>query len=137
MSYARAYQRSSVQTISNNTVTQIILDTPVNDSSGFFRADKLGFVIPAGRAGLYVVMVSGYWEGHPTGGTLRQLEIRSGNFAIGGETKPSVPGSAMWTSAFCFASFNVGDTITFHIIQNSGTNLKFHNASVLMYAPSA
>ena len=135
MSYTRAYQRASEQTISQNTVTQLIIDTPAGDPHGFFSAARLGFVIPQGYAGLYVVMVTGYWDSHPTGGTLRQVEIRSGNFTSGGDTKPAVAGASMWMSAFCSAVYNVGDLITVHAMQNSGSNLKFHNAAILMYSP--
>ena len=134
MTYARAYQHTSEQTFSPKILTQIIIDTPAGDSQGFFNSAKLGFVIPNGYAGMYVVMVTGYWDGHPSGGTLRQVEIRSGNFTIGGDTKPAVAGTAVWMSAFCSAVFNVGDVITAHAIQASGGNLKFRNAAILIYS---
>ena len=135
MAHTRAYQRSSAQTLSHNVLTKIIIDTLAADPFGFFDSNKLGFVVPSGHAGLYVVMVTGYWEAHPSGGTLRQLEIRSGSFTIGGDTKPAVAGGAMWMSTFCSVAFNVGDVITVHAIQTSGGNLRFHNASILMYSP--
>ncbi len=135
MAYARAYQHTSEQTISNNILTKLIIDTPAGDPFHFFSAEKLGLVVPAGYAGLYIVQVTGYWDSHPTGGTLRQVEIRAGNFPIGGDTKPAAAGSAMWMSVFCSATFNPGDLITVHAIQNSGSNLKFHNAAILMYSP--
>lgn len=135
MAYSRAYQRSSVQTISNNILTKIIIDTPASDPWHFYSDTRLGLVVPNGYAGLYVVMVTGYWEAHPAGGTLRQLEIQSGSFTIGGDTKPAVANAAMWMSTFCSAAFNVGDVITVHAFQASGTNLKFHNAAILMYSP--
>lgn len=135
MAFARAYHHTSEQTLSHNTLTKIIMDTPAGDPFGFFSPAQLGFVIPSGYAGLYVVMVTGYWDSHPTGGTLRQVEIQSGSFTIGGDTKPAIAGAAMWTSAFCSAAFNVGDVITVHAIQNSGGSLKFKNPALLIYSP--
>jgi hypothetical protein len=116
-------------------LTKILIDAQAFDPLGFFNPAKNGFVVPNGAAGLYVVMVTGYWEAHGTGGTVRQLEIQSGSFTIGGDTKPSVVGGAMWMSTFCSAAFNVGDVITVHAIQNSGGNLRFHAAALLMYSP--
>lgn len=134
MASARAYRRTE-QIIPNNTLTKILIDAQANDPLGFFNASRNAFVVPNGFAGLYVVMVTGYWEAHGTAGTLRQLEIQSGSFTIGGDTKPAVVGGAMWMSTFCSAAFNVGDVITVHAIQNSGSSLKFHAAALLMYSP--
>jgi hypothetical protein len=134
MRYARAF-RGTEQIIPNNVLTKILIDAPAGDSFGLFNPAKNGFVIPANAGGMYVVMVTGFWGAHPTGGSLRQLEIQSGTITIGGDTKPAVPGSAMWMSAFCSAVFNVGDVITVHAIQNSGGPLRFHSAAVLMYSP--
>lgn len=134
MPAARAYKRTE-QIIPHNTLTKVLIDTQANDPLGFFHPTKNAFVVPNGYAGLYVVMVTGYWEAQATGGTIRQLEIQSGSFTIGGDTKPAVAGGAMWMSTFCSAAFNVGDVITVHAIQTSGSNLRFYTAAILMYSP--
>lgn len=136
MTYARAYYHAPGQPISNDIVTQLIIDTVGGDPEGFFSPSKLGFVIPGGRGGMYVVMVTGYWDASPNdGGTLRQVEIRSGNSPIGGDTKSAVRGMPTWVSAVASAVFNVGDVITVHARQTSGATLQFKQVALLLFAP--
>ena len=136
MAYARAYNRASEQTISNDTLTKILIDTPAGDPNGFFSQANLGFAVPTGFAGLYVVQVTGFWEASTDDEiSLRQVEIRSGNYPIGGDTKLAQPAMASWVSVVASAVFNVGDVITVYGKQTSGMPLKFRQAAVLMFAP--
>lgn len=108
--------RTSSQSISNNTVTTLIFNADVTDTTGSLNTSTGVYTVP--RAGTAVVMASTLWTGSATGS--RQIRIRKGSSQVGGAAQDS-PGANNF-SLVCFAQFPVlaGDTIDVQLFQNSG-----------------
>jgi len=124
----RARHSAGVQSIPNNTLTQLLIDTvnPGNDEWGIFDAPNNRAVIPTGMSGMWVGTLSGWWASHATGGNYRHIEWQVNGFTVVGSGVPSIASRDQWHPLSFTEVVIAGDVITWHVQQVSGGNLNYN-----------
>jgi hypothetical protein len=111
------------QTISNNTLTAVTLNSEIYDIGGYHdnSTNNTRFTVPSGKAGYYQVSGAGYFALNGTG--KRDFALAKNGTTIFYNT--IVPNAGVYvTNQLNYTLYlNVGDYIEFFVAQNSGGNL--------------
>lgn len=119
----------NVTNVPNDTETVLTPDTVLNDDWDYWDAVNFRFQIPSTEGGVYLAAVYGFWEGHATVDTLRQILIYRGAIAIGGYGVPNnVTSDAVHMNVFAPVRLTGGQNIEFRALQKSGGSLNFRRA---------
>lgn len=123
-----SFYRSSAQSISNNTLTDITSYDSVTEYGGEFYTSGSYITIP--ETGYYIFTANGYFDGHATAGKRRELAIiYEGSAAFATQTvAQDSDSSAMHLSCSFLYGFSAGARVSLRVIQNSGTSLNFNGA---------
>lgn len=100
--------------------------------SGYHSGSDGFLTVPSGMSGAYMIQASGYFDGHPTGNLLREMGIRIGSSVIQriSTVNPYGDNTATHLNICIIYWLNVGDTVSLSVLQKSGNNLNFNNATL-------
>ena len=114
--------RTSNQTISNNTDTDISWTTAASPTSSGWWAVGNPTQLTVPRTGALVILGRVLWTGNATG--VRKLQIRRNDGTVFAETEIPVPNASQFTElGFAVAAESPGTYFTLRVNQNSGGNL--------------
>lgn len=114
-------QRSTTQSIPNNTSTVAVFPTVLTDSHGGLNTATGVYTAP--RAGIATVFASGLWTGSATG--VRQVVVTKNGSSIGGDATDTSPAGNFSQRATAKFTVAAGDTIDVRVFQTSGGALNF------------
>lgn len=110
---------SAMTGIATATITDVTWDTEVSDLDGWHAGVGVGLIVPAGKAGRYMVSYNGTWSASPGTATGIACQV-TGAVYEGVGTTSSV--FTYWSPSLCFVrTFAAGDTLKCTVYQNSGT----------------
>lgn len=116
--------RSTVQTISNNTSTAMLLDTEIFDTDNFHSTvtNTSRFTIPSGLAGKYEINGSMAFAANAIGKRIINISVNGSVIAWSNQIKPDAS-VLVGPSITRVATLAVGDYVEFFVLQDSGGNL--------------
>lgn len=112
---------TGTQTLSNASTTRIEPDSVVYQSETLWDGGNFEFVIPSGRAGVYVITASIAYESATGGRRSCDIETNHGRLSSDLNTVDSGGNTRMSTSSTY--PLNAGDVVWFTGFQTSGGNL--------------
>lgn len=126
---ASAY-RSSVQSISNNTSTAMLLDSENFDTDGFHSTSTniSRFTIPAGLGGKYEANASMAFSANGTGKRIINISVNGSVIAWSNQ----VPGNSsvlVGPTISRVLNLSAGDYVEFFVLQDSGGSLNTNSGS--------
>jgi hypothetical protein len=127
-------QAGSSQSIPDDVLTQVTIDTVFLDDWGMFDSANNRVVIPDRLPGIYLGSFGGFWASHATGGNLRHLEwqingVTSSSSAL---SVPSIASRVTHMSAPLNKPLFSGNVVTWHARQKSGGALDFKIMNVIL-----
>ena len=133
--FFRAYQ-SSQQTLSNNSATTFALNAENSDNKNGFASNV--YTVQAGGAGQWIFYAQVINETDTSTG---EMNIRLRFTPSGGSVSTTAYSSVKLegqyyatATSFETLTLGVGDTISWQIYQNSGSNMTVYNSSIASYA---
>jgi hypothetical protein len=126
--------RSTSQSVNHNTVTDVAsFDIEAMDTNGFHTGTGNTVTIPAGLGGIYLVGAYGWWTGHATPGTLRQLSLNiGGSFIIRDTRVQDNAASPVHHTLSVVQNCTDGTVIKIEALQKSGDVLSLANPGLWM-----
>lgn len=121
---------SASQAIATGSPTNIsTFDLEDYDSIGWHSGTDNYVTTP--DIGVYLIWGSGYFAGHATASTLRQMNLYIAGALAAGQSTVQASGTVVMPMVISQLSvLNAGVTIGLNVTQNSGGNLAFHTASL-------
>lgn len=116
-------RRAAVQSIASGVVTAVTWDSEDLDTHGFFTAPSTVATVPAGLAGLYVMLFNGSWVGGFSARSFVDMNM-GGNlsrYSLGAISEDS------W-SGFTLSPMAVGNTFSAVVFQATGGPKDFTSA---------
>jgi hypothetical protein len=128
--------RSANQTMSNNTVNEVLWTTEAIDTDAFHSTvtNTGRLTIPSGKDGKYLIILSLNWASNSTG--VRDIFFKKNGSDYSpsiSTTLPGLSGGAMTMNLSTIVSLVATDYITAHIYQNSGGNLDATSDRTFIY----
>lgn len=122
------YNNAAVS-ISNNTVTQLSFNK--TRFNGFALCSSTTLTVPTGWTGLWLIGAGGYFDGHGTDDTLRQIGLdtdstndnQTASFVQDADAQPT------WVNVVMVRYLAAGKTCTVKVLQRSGSSLNFNYAN--------
>jgi hypothetical protein len=122
--------RTSAQSLTNDTWTAISFDTEQFDEGGFWAAspNPTRLTIPSGQGGKYMCVATGFFNNASTSGyRLTKITKNGSDIDIGYGTWMPAATSRTHAVASTVLSLSAADYLQFEMIQNSGGSLNTDN----------
>lgn len=128
--------RDGSQSIGNNTTTTLTY-TDVDYLNPVFDFNPGGgeLTILADYPGIYLIGASGYFDGHASAGTIRQLnlDVSVATSDVHHTAVQDTDTQATWVSVTHTVIFIAGSTVKARVLQRSGASLSFYYATFWGY----
>lgn len=113
--------------ISHNVVETMTFNVVDSDTYSLFAASVA--TIPAGWGGFYLFGAGGYYDGHATDCTLRQIGLNtSSGVDVAASFVQDADTQAVWVSICRLYYLAAGNTMSVQLLQRSGATLNFRSA---------
>jgi hypothetical protein len=123
---------ASIHNISNNVEVEVAnFVTEIFDTNGYWASGNKITIPATNPTSAYLITAYGYWDGHETDNTLRELGIKVGAVIHAKTSVVQAPGSAsMHQQVTLIRELSPGETVTMVLLQKSGVTLAFNNATL-------
>ena len=124
---------SGSQSISNNSHTQVTLDTETVDTDGAFASNT--YTVPSGKGGMHFISVRGAMQGIDAGEFIQlrvYLNGSASNFFENRLTAYTTDVEFKFSGSGAI-NLSAGDTIKYYVYQNSGDSQNLDNAGLYIF----
>ena len=124
---------SGSQSISNNSHTQVTLDTETVDTDGAFASNT--YTVPSGKGGMHFISVRGAMQGIDAGEFIQLRVYVNGvasNFFENRLTAYTTDVEFKFSGSGAI-NLSAGDTIKYYVYQNSGDSQNLDNAGLYIF----